>query len=121
MPFDVQVVNQDGVAVLHLSGQLDGAAEPAMTAAHQELLDNDATAAVLNFSDVGYINSSGIALIVQILARAKADDRPVRAVGLTDHYKHVFEITRLSDFMTMYETENAAVKGHTAVTRTITR
>ncbi len=118
MAFDAEVSDRnDGVAVLHLSGQLDGQAEAAMTAAHDQLLTQGASAVVLNFADVGYINSSGIALIVQILARAKADDRPVRAVGLTDHYKHVFEITRLSDFMTMYETEGAAVKGTATLTR----
>lgn len=115
--FDADVVHRDGVAVVHLSGALDATAGPAMTTAHHQVLESDAAALVLNFSNVGYINSSGIALIVEVLARAKSDQRPVRSVGLSDHYRHVFEITRLSDFMTMYETEGAAVKGTTTVSR----
>jgi anti-anti-sigma factor len=54
---------------------------------------------VLEFGDVEYINSTGIAVIVGILARARQNDLKVVARGLTDHYKHIFEITKLSDFM----------------------
>ena len=53
----------------------------------------------LNFSGVDYINSTGIALIVGLLARARAAHRPIAAVGLSEHYREIFTITRLSDFM----------------------
>ena len=52
-----------------------------------------------------YINSTGIALIVGLLGRARADGVAVRACGLSDHYREIFEITRLSDFMTIYADE----------------
>ena len=58
-----------------------------------------APAITLDFEACGYINSTGIALIVRLLTAARAEGRTVRAVGLTDHYRHLFEITRLSDFM----------------------
>ena len=60
-------------------------------------------------ADVDYINSTGIAVIVGVLAMARAEDREVGAFGLTDHYREVFSITRLSDFMTIYDDETAAV------------
>ena len=53
----------------------------------------------LDFTGVDYINSTGIALIVGMLARARAQQMAVRAAGLTEHYRHIFEITRLSDFI----------------------
>jgi len=53
----------------------------------------------LDFGEVGYINSTGIALVVRLLADARRDGRGVRAVGLTPHYREIFRITRLSDFM----------------------
>ena len=40
-----------------------------------------------------------------MLARARADARPVSARGLTEHYREIFEITRLSDFMTILADE----------------
>jgi anti-anti-sigma regulatory factor len=39
---------------------------------------------------------------------ARAEGREVAAFGLTDHYREVFTITRLSDFMTIYDNETAA-------------
>ena len=40
---------------------------------------------------------------------ARAEEREVGAFGLSDHYREVFNITRLSDFMTIYDNETAAV------------
>ena len=56
---------------------------------------------ILDFADVEFINSTGIALIVGLLAKARASGRIVIARGLTEHYREVFRITRLSDFLEM--------------------
>lgn len=66
---------------------------------------------VFNFSGVEYINSTGIALVVGALAKARTAGRPVRAFGLSDHYREIFTITRLSDFMGIFSDESAAVAG----------
>ena len=63
---------------------------------------------MLDFSDVAYINSTGIALIVGLLAQARAGGREVDAIGLTDHYREIFHITRLSDFMTIRDQDQSA-------------
>ena len=62
----------------------------------------------LDFTGVEYINSTGIALLVSLLAKARHDDRPVVAWGLTDHYREIFEITRLADFLELVADEQAA-------------
>ena len=66
---------------------------------------------VLNFAGADYINSTGIALIVGLLARARAGGVPIRACGLSDHYREIFEITRLADFMPIATDEDSAVDG----------
>jgi anti-anti-sigma factor len=66
---------------------------------------------VLNFSGAGYINSTGIALIVGLLAKARAKAIPIRAFGLTSHYREIFEITRLADFVDINPDEDSAVNG----------
>ena len=57
---------------------------------------------VLDFTDVGYINSTGIALIVRLLADGRRDRREVRAFGLSPHYAEIFELTRLSDYLHIF-------------------
>ena len=61
----------------------------------------------LDFGHVGFINSTGIALVVRLLAEARRDGRTVRALGLTEHYREIFRITRLSDFMEIVEGDAA--------------
>ena len=56
---------------------------------------------LLNFGDVDYINSTGIALIVGVLAQARKAHIALVTFGLSPHYQEIFRITRLSDFMGM--------------------
>ena len=92
----------DAGVVLDLVGDIDAAARGALDAAYSEAAPAAGREVVLDFSRVGYINSTGIALIVGLLARARSEQVRVGARGLSDHYRGIFEITRLSDFMTIY-------------------
>jgi anti-sigma B factor antagonist len=92
--------------VLELHGEIDGSAREALHAVYDA--GGAAGPVVLDFSDVGYINSTGIALIVGLLARARSEGRGVSARGLSAHYREIFEITRLSDFMTIIDSGASA-------------
>jgi anti-anti-sigma factor len=96
-----------GAAVIDLQGDVDGGAEAALDEAYAQ--GRGAGVVVLNFSGAEYVNSTGIALIVQLLSRARSDGVRLGAFGLTDHYRQIFEITRLSDFMTIAGSEDEAV------------
>lgn len=108
--FEASVRVEDGTAIVDMRGLLDRSADAVLRAAFGEALDHGGPVA-FNFRDVSYINSTGIALVVGALARARAAGRPVKAFGLTEHYREIFTITRLSDFMGIYDDESAAVAG----------
>lgn len=82
-----------------LAGRIDRDAADALDAAYAAASLDCPASIELDFTGVDYINSTGIALIVGVLARARAHSVGVRASGLTEHYRHIFEITRLSDFI----------------------
>jgi anti-anti-sigma factor len=105
---EVTVRRREGLAVIDLSGDVNSSAEAALSAGYDEAEVGGGDIA-LNFVDVDYINSTGIALIVGLLARARTSGISIRAFGLSDHYRGIFEITRLSDFMTITEDEDGAV------------
>jgi anti-anti-sigma factor len=105
-PFQVEVTSVDGTTVLRLSGDVDRSAHDALEAAYGQASGDPV---ILDFADTGYINSTGIAVIVGILAQAKATGREMRACGLNNHYRQIFQITRISDFMAIYDNETAAV------------
>ena len=91
--------------VIDLSGDIDRNAGETMDEAYASAGSGPL---VLNFANVGFINSSGIALIISFLTKARQDGRSVAACGLTPHYEEIFSVTRLSDFMTVYSDEEAA-------------
>jgi anti-anti-sigma factor len=107
--FDARVHLREGVPVIELSGEVDAGADERLSAAYDRASRDARDAILLNFEDVTYINSTGIALIVGLLARARSGGSRILSCGLSDHYREIFEITRLADFMELYPDEQSAV------------
>jgi anti-anti-sigma factor len=105
------VRERDGVPVIDLTGDVNSDAESALNDAYARTTAGGTDAVVLNFARADYINSTGIALIVGLLAQARTSGIEVKAYGLSDHYREIFEITRLADFMTITDNEDRAVGG----------
>ena len=106
---EAEVRQERGGVVLDLRGEINGFAEEALHAAYSESESNDPEVILLNFEEVDYINSTGIALIVGLLARARVSKRRLVAYGLSDHYVEIFEITRLSDYIGVFPDEASAM------------
>ena len=109
--FTAAVRRESSGSIIDLGGDIDRSAGVDLTAAYDEAtLSGDGTdPVVLNFSQVDYINSTGIAVIVTLLARARSEGRQLRAFGLSPHYEEIFQITRLSDFMSIHHNEPEAL------------
>jgi anti-anti-sigma factor len=108
-PLETQVRRQPGVAIIDLYGEIDSFAEAALNAAYVEASEENPAAILLNFSRVDYINSTGIALIVGLLAKARQSRRRLSVYGLSEHYVEIFHITRLADFMSLFPDETSAL------------
>ena len=100
---------EPGLAVVDLRGEIDGRAQDALKAAYADAARRDPRRIRLDFAGVGYINSTGIALIVGLLSQARKASRRLMACGLSDHYVEIFHITRLADFMTVSPDEASAL------------
>src|SRR5919205_56450 len=91
----------DGV-VLDLRGEINGFGQQALDDAYAQAEAKDPQTILLNFEQVDYINSTGIALIVGLLAKARASKHRFFAYALSDHYVDIFNIPRLSDFVGIF-------------------
>ncbi|MPZ13502.1 MAG: anti-sigma factor antagonist [Chloroflexi bacterium] len=107
--FEASVRHVDGVSVIDLKGEMNAVAEQALTAAYHQASRDSSKSVLLNFRETTYINSTGIALIVAILAQARKMRQRVLVCGLGEHYRHIFQITRLADFMSLHDDEASAV------------
>lgn len=107
MSLTFEVSTRGDHAVVKLHGRIDRDAGMVLDQAYTTAVAGTPAAIELDFNDVAYINSTGIALIVGFLARARARAVLIRAVGLTAHYVHIFDITRLSDFIEIVQPAEA--------------
>jgi len=108
--FDSHIRKEGDTAIIDLQGEINGLAEAGLNHAYTQA-EASASTIVLNFSQVDYINSTGIALIVGLLARARKERKTLAVYGLSPHYREIFEITRLVDFMQIYQDEASAMAG----------
>jgi anti-sigma B factor antagonist len=108
-PFSAAVRRQDGAEIIDLHGEINGFAETALNQAYTQAEESLPAAVILNFADVSYINSTGIALIVSLMARSRKSHRRLAVYGLSEHYVEIFQITRLVDFLTLYPDETSAL------------
>lgn len=108
--FEAQVRHQPQIAIMDLQGEINSSAENVLNAAYEEAVSQQPALLLLNFRQVDYINSSGIALIVGLLKRAQKIQCPLMACGLSEHYTEIFQITRLTDYMRLFTDEASALK-----------
>jgi anti-anti-sigma factor len=107
--FDVHVRRQPRAAIIELLGEINAAAEVKLNEAYAQAEQDNPELILLNFERVDYINSTGIALVVGLLARARKGKRRLVACGLSPHYREIFEITRLVDYMPVFSDEATAL------------
>ena len=106
---DARIGFQNDIAVIELSGEINAQAEEALTAAYQKAETWKPKRILLDLAKVSYINSTGIALIVSLLGRARKTQTPLMISGLNEHYLEIFRITRLADYFEIFPDEQAAL------------
>ena len=77
--------------------------------AYSTASEGGATAVVLDFAGLEYMNSSGIGLLVTMLIRTQRAKQSLLAAGLTDHYREIFNLTRLDEAIAIHDDVAAAI------------
>lgn len=93
--------------VVDIRGDVTAGSEGVLMGAYDEV--GDAKAIVLNFTGLAYMNSGGIGLLVTLLVRANRRSQQLMAFGLSDHYRQIFELTRLDEAVGIHANEQEAL------------
>ena len=104
--FDVRRLGP--ASVVDIRGDVTSGSEDVLMTAYDEA--GDARAIVLNFSELAYMNSGGIGLLVTLLVRANRQSQRLLAFGLSEHYRQIFELTRLDEAVGIHDNEQAALR-----------
>ena len=95
--------------VVDIQGEISSFSEKALNDAYQQALEDKVRTIIFNFSELTYMNSSGIGMLVMLLIRAKRERKNIVGYGLSEHYRNIFEITRLNQVIPIYSTETIAL------------
>lgn len=101
----------EGVRVIDIDGEITAFSEEALREAHEKASAGGVRAVVLNFTELDYMNSGGIGLLVTTLIRAQRSGHRLLAYGLSDHYREIFSLTRIDEAIEIFPDEAAAVAG----------
>jgi len=104
----------DGVAVVDITGEITSASEPVLMDAFARATTQDSRAVILNFAGLEYMNSGGIGLLVTLLVRAQRAGQRLHAIGLSEHYRQIFSLTRLDEAIGIHDDEGAALAAASA-------
>ena len=108
----MQVRRLDGeVAVVDIKGEVTAACEPVLMSAYEAAGGSATSRLVLNFGGLEYMNSGGIGMLVTLLVRANRQRQQLAAYGLSEHYREIFELTRLDEAIIIYDSEESALNG----------
>jgi anti-sigma B factor antagonist len=94
------------VTVLRFSGDISSASREAVVGCYEGVTKS--LPVLLDFSNVEYINSSGIALVIQVLMEANRSGQKISAFGLTPHFQKVFTMVGITKYAPLYPDEESA-------------
>jgi anti-anti-sigma factor len=93
-----------GAGEIAISGDVTSASEGPLMDGYARASADGAKIIVLDFSRLDYMNSGGIGLLVTLLVRVQRQDQKLMAVGLSEHYRQIFALTRLDEAIGIHAT-----------------
>lgn len=102
---------RDKIGILDISGEVTGFSEKIIEEAYEKFSKDGLKKISLNFEQVSYINSAGMAIIIGILTQSRKRGQTLRAWGLTEHFQKIFDMVGISKYMDHFGSETEALTG----------
>jgi anti-anti-sigma factor len=106
----VNLKEQGDVTVFELKGDLTASSEPFLKRAYEDAGHRGTKKILLQFDAESYINSGGIAILIQILAQTRQNHQIVKITGLSDHFKKIFGMVGITKFAAICDTAQEAIE-----------
>lgn len=103
------------ITIIDIQGGLTSSAETMLMNTFTQATDSGAQVILLGFDDLTYMNSSGIGLLVRVVVRAQRQAQRILAFGLQEHFRRIFELTRLQEVISVFDSEKDALDSLLAV------
>ncbi len=106
----IRVENRGGLSILDITGDVTSASEPFFSEAYKHPDVDGVGKIVLKFDEGAYINSGGIAVLIQLLAESRRTAQKVGITGLSEHFKKIFHMVGITRFADIYASMDEALQ-----------
>ncbi len=103
---EVKSLQQDGVMIFQVHGEINISTSPDLKKAFEKQATRKI---VVDLERVSYIDSSGLATLVEMLKKTKSQGGALGLAGMTDKVKSLFEITKLDKLFFISQNQQEAV------------
>jgi anti-sigma B factor antagonist len=102
-----KIIKND-VVIFRVKGDIDAYSSPSLKDKVVKEIENGTKKIVLNLTNVDYIDSAGLGVLVALLKRIKKEQGILRISGLKPNILKIFQLTRLNQIFDIYNTEEEA-------------
>jgi anti-sigma B factor antagonist len=102
---------QNGIKIFKLYGDIDISTSPDVKKSFDKALSRDNNKVIINLENVGYVDSSGLATLVEIYKSLRVHTGKLKLTNLSDKVKGLFEITKLDKLFDIVPSEEEAING----------
>ncbi len=106
----IQEREQDGITVLEVSGDIDLQSSPKLREVLQAKVKNKCSALLVVMGQVGYMDSSGLATLIEYYQSSRGYQGKLALCSLTPRVKNVFEVARLDQIFRLFSGEPEGVE-----------
>ena len=106
---EVTLKKQGSIVIFNIQGDITSFSEPFLNQAYKEVNDQGTEKILLNLEEGAYINSGGIAVLIQILAQTKKNNQQISITGLSEHFKKIFNMVGITKFADIHNDVKGAV------------
>ncbi len=107
---EITLEKQGEVTILDIRGDITAFSEPFLNEAYQTASSQGADKILLKMDQKAYINSGGIAVLIQILAQSKRNNQNIGITGVSAHFKKIFSMVGITKFADIHDTVESAIE-----------
>ena len=105
----MKIETKDGLAVCYIEGEIDINTSPGVKKSFDKLISSKTPKIIVNLSKVTYVDSSGLATLVEILKNMRSYGGRLRLSDMSSKIKSLFEITKLEKLFEIVADEKEAI------------
>jgi anti-anti-sigma factor len=106
---EINLEKQGDITIFDIQGDVTAFSEPFFSEAYQNANEHGTSKILLKFYETAYINSGGIAVIIQLLAETKKNNQKISITGLSGHFQKIFNMVGITKFAKIYNSMDEAL------------